>query len=343
MNWLARIPDRLAQGPLVLVTVAGVRGSAPREAGASMLVGADFVDDTIGGGHLEWEAIAEARARLLTGHGTPALHRYALAASLGQCCGGIVWLCFETLLPTQRESWQRCANTHAKGIAQTRYLTGRAGASTWREGSTAGTLDLPQQEGGADWRLTQPLSPPAFCLSVYGAGHVGRALVQILAPLSIRLRWCDARADLLATAPPGVVCVSTDDPADAVLNAPSSSCHVVLTHDHALDLALAEAILRRGDFHWFGLIGSQSKRTRFRQLLAQRGFTPELIARMHSPIGVSGIHDKAPQAIAIAVAAEILQEREQALSANAATPAFRPELTPSSPPLSGSDDNSSSP
>lgn len=314
MNWLTRIPQRLAHGPLVLVSVAGLRGSAPREAGASMLVGADFVDDTIGGGHLEWEAIAEARARLLTGHAAPALRRYPLAASLGQCCGGVVWLSFETLLPQDLNAWRRRAESLARGESCTRVLDGRAAGSEWLPGTLPGALELPAHEDGSDWRLSQPLAPPAFCLSVYGAGHVGRALVNILAPLSISLRWCDVRADQLAAAPPGVECVCTEDPAEAVAGAPAGSSHVVLTHDHALDLALSEAILTRDDFHWFGLIGSQAKRTRFRQRLAQRGFTPQQIARMTSPIGVAGIHDKAPQAIAIAVAASILQQREQQLA-----------------------------
>ncbi|MEN3112552.1 xanthine dehydrogenase accessory protein XdhC [Uliginosibacterium paludis] len=315
MNWLAAIPLRLAQGPLVLVTVAGVRGSAPREAGASMLVGPDFVEDTIGGGHLEWEAIAEARARLLTAHLTPALRHFPLAASLGQCCGGVVWLAFETLLPEDLTVWQQRAASNADGIPSTRRLSGTARCCEWSGEEQPGRLQLPAAGSEHDWQMLQPVRPPTFCLSVHGAGHVGRALVQILAPLAIRLRWCDARAELLADAPAGVECVGESDPLEAVMGAPAGSSHVVLTHDHALDLALSEAILTRGDFHWFGLIGSQSKRTRFRQELARRGFTPGQIARMQTPIGIEGIRDKAPQAIAIAVAAQILQQRERALAA----------------------------
>lgn len=311
MSWFSRIPERLAGGPLVLVTVAGVRGSAPREAGASMLVGTDFADDTIGGGHLEWEAIAEARARLATGHAAPALHRYALAASLGQCCGGIVWLAFETLAPESLPVWRARLADHARGIAATRCLNGAGGASLWLAGAAAGTLRLPQSESGKDWELCQPIAAPAFCLNVYGAGHVGSALVQLLAPLALRLRWIDARADLLAAAPAGVITQVCDSAPEAVGAAPAASSHLVLTHDHALDLALAEAILRRQDFHWFGMIGSQTKRTRFRQQLAARGLPREAIERMQCPIGVAGIRDKAPQAIAIAVAAEVLQQRER--------------------------------
>ncbi len=315
MNWLAAIPLRLAEGPLVLVTVAGVRGSAPREAGASMLVGPDFVEDTIGGGHLEWEAIAEARARLLTRHSRPALRYFPLAASLGQCCGGVVWLAFETLQPQDLPAWQVRATSHGDGMTWTRSLSGTQSSSNWSDAGPEGALRLPEHDDSEDWQMIQPVRPPAFCLSVYGAGHVGQALVRLLAPLAIRLRWCDARAELLADAPAGVECVVEDDPHEAVMKAPAGSSHVVLTHDHALDLALSEAILTRGDFHWFGLIGSQSKRTRFRQELARRGVTPGQIARMQTPIGVAGIRDKAPQAIAIAVAAQILQERERALAA----------------------------
>ncbi|MDO6388135.1 xanthine dehydrogenase accessory protein XdhC [Uliginosibacterium sp. 31-12] len=310
MSWLTQIPTALAHGPLVLVSVAGVRGSAPREAGASMLVGADFVVDTIGGGHLEWEAMAEARAMLLTGHRRPELRRYALAASLGQCCGGIVWLSYETLRPEDAAAWQASATQHASGIALLRQLNGDAAASCWSAGTASGALKLPTTESARDWSLTQPLTPPAFCLNVYGAGHVGTALVTLLAPLNLRLRWIDPRADLLAAAPAGVECQPCDAADEAVSSAPTGSSHLVLTHDHALDLALTEAILRRGDFAHFGLIGSQSKRTRFRQQLAARGFTPAQIERMQCPIGVPGIRDKTPQAIAIGVAAQVLQWRE---------------------------------
>ncbi|MDQ7988347.1 MAG: xanthine dehydrogenase accessory protein XdhC, partial [Candidatus Dactylopiibacterium sp.] len=275
-----------------------------------MLVGADFIEDTLGGGHLEWEAIADARARLLGGHTAPALRHCPLAASLGQCCGGVVWLAFEVLQPRDLPAWRDAAARQAAGLAQTRILQG-TGASVWSATAEAGALRLPSRPGAADWRLTQPLAPPAFTLNVYGAGHVGAALVQLLAPLALRLRWVDARAALLALPPPGVEAVICDDAAEAVAGAARYSSHLVLTHDHALDLALTEAILRRGDFTWFGLIGSQAKRARFRQLLGARGIAAEAFTRVRCPVGVEGIRDKTPQAIAIAIAAEVLQQRER--------------------------------
>ncbi|KAF7599319.1 MAG: xanthine dehydrogenase accessory protein XdhC [Candidatus Dactylopiibacterium carminicum] len=315
MIWLSRIPELLANGPLVLVSVAGVRGSAPREPGASMLVGQDFTADTIGGGHLEWQAIAEARLLLQAEACQPLLRRYPLAASLGQCCGGVVWLAFEVLHAGQLPVWQAVSQRHREGLPQVRQLDGRAPASSWPESRGEGRLDLPATEDGPDWCLWQPLQPPRFCLSVYGAGHVGAALVNLLAPLEMRLRWCDPRAELMVRAPASVECCVMETPEEVVAQASAHSAHVVLTHEHALDLRLAEAILRRDDFRWFGLIGSQSKRTRFRQQLAARGIAPGQIERMICPIGVTGIRDKAPQAIAIAVATQVLQLREISIPA----------------------------
>lgn len=324
MKWLREIPAQLQRGPCVLITVAGVRGSAPREAGASMLVSSDQVIDTIGGGHLEWEAIAEARARLLTDQTSPALRRYALAASLGQCCGGVVWLCFETLNAAHLADWQAVVKRRAAGLASLRRLCGRDLRSGWTADAEPGALRLPSQEGGDDWHLTQPIRPPRFGLNVYGAGHVGQALMTLLAPLDLELHWHDMREDMLATAPAGVTTHAFDSAEDAVTHAPDHSHHLVLTHDHALDLALVEALLQRNDSAYLGLIGSASKWARFRQLLAAHGFAPAQVARITCPIGVSGSSDKSPQAIAIMVAAQVLQWREQVRTQHEALPEAPP-------------------
>jgi xanthine dehydrogenase accessory factor len=320
MKWLREIPAQLQRGPCVLITVAGVRGSAPREAGASMLVSADALVDTLGGGHLEWEAIAEARARLLTGQTAPALRRYALAASLGQCCGGVVWLCYETLTPERHTDWLAVQQRLAQGTGSLRVLRGDALGSTWTDARRAGNLQLPSQPDGQDWCLTQPVLPPDFCLTIHGAGHVGQALVAVLAPLALALHWHDMREDLLAGAPAGVITLACDTAEEAVAQSPSGSHHLVLTHDHALDLALVEALLRRKDIGEIGLIGSASKWTRFRQKLAARGFAEHQIARITCPIGVRGSSDKSPQAIAIMVAAQVLRWREQARTPHQALP-----------------------
>lgn len=243
--------------PAVVVEVIAARGSVPREAGTRMLVAADAVLGSIGGGHLELQAIE--RARSLIGRGGGTQHQaLSLGPSLGQCCGGALEL---------------------------RY-TGLADASP------------------AAWALPSP----RFQLQLYGAGHVGRAIVRLLADLPCRVWWIDEReSEFPATPlPPHVerVCV---EPVQAEVDvAPPDCCFLVLTHSHDLDLALTQAILRRGDFAWFGLIGSKTKRARFEHRLRERGLAPALIERMVCPIGLPGITGKEPEVIALAVVAQLL-------------------------------------
>ena len=155
-----------------------------------------------------------------------------------------------------------------------------------------------------------PKSAPRFHLQLYGAGHVGRAIVQALAPLNVTIDWIDEREEEFpagVTLPPHIRTVCVDTIEAEVRNAPRGAYYLVLTHQHDLDLRIAEAILQRGDFAFFGLIGSRTKRNRFIHRFEQRGVPPEAIARMTCPIGVPGIDGKEPEVIAAAVAAQLLQ------------------------------------
>jgi len=248
----------------VVVEVGATRGSVPREAGTRMLVAADEVLGTIGGGHLEWQAIDEARA-LLQGLARgeaagPRARHVALGPSLGQCCGGVLDLRYTPLADAAVEAW--------------------------------------------------PETAPRFHLQLYGAGHVGRAIVRLLAGLPCRVQWVDERESEFPDAPlpPHIerVCV---EPVEAeVRSAPPGAFYLVLTHSHDLDLALTQAILRRGDFAFFGLIGSRTKRARFEHRLLERGFAAEAVRRITCPIGVPGIEGKEPEVIAFAVVAQLLQQ-----------------------------------
>lgn len=156
--------------------------------------------------------------------------------------------------------------------------------------------------------LTETLAPPALQVVVLGAGHVGCALVRILQTLPCRVIWADERdAPRLGQSIPDIDVTLFDTPDTVIDQAPSGACFVVMTHSHALDQQLCERILRRGDYRYFGLIGSDTKRVQFERRLAARGIAPEQLARMICPIGVPGIADKAPEVIAVAVAAELLQ------------------------------------
>lgn len=372
MKWLHALPELLAHQEVVLVTVAQTRGSVPREPGTSMLVTMTDSVDTIGGGHLEWEAMAHARAMLLQPRATPSMQRLPLGASLGQCCGGVVWLVFERVAQTTRDTWLERSRLLDAGSSLVRTLVDCEEASQWRlcnadeaASHTATHLDthsLPspgpdgppspmlgrgngnararrqpgplsqtertatrESEDGAPtpppsantqaplqaaWRLTHHLTRPSFHITLFGAGHVGAAIVRVLATLDASVRWVDVRDDLFGEVPEHVVCITTDVPEDEVDNAPPDSFFLVLTHSHALDLQLTARILRRGTFAWFGLIGSRTKRARFEQRLLAQGIPAAQLARMTCPIGVSGIRDKAPSAIAIAVVAQLLRAKE---------------------------------
>jgi xanthine dehydrogenase accessory factor len=155
-----------------------------------------------------------------------------------------------------------------------------------------------------------PAAAPRFFLQLYGAGHVGRAIVNLLSGIPCRVQWIDEREDEFpagAPLPPHVekVCV---DPVEAEVDAaPPGACFLVLTHRHDLDMRIAEAILRRDDFRYLGLIGSRTKRARFLRRYEQRGVPAQALARMTCPIGVPGITGKEPEVIAVAVVAQLLQ------------------------------------
>ncbi|HEM7822813.1 TPA: xanthine dehydrogenase accessory protein XdhC, partial [Burkholderia multivorans] len=153
-------------------------------------------------------------------------------------------------------------------------------------------------------------APPPMHVVLFGAGHVGHALVALLGALPCTVQWVDTRDELFPDeCPPNVQPEPTDTPEAIVDAAPPGTYFLVMTHNHALDFALAEQIMRRRDFAYFGMIGSRTKRVKFERRLAARGVDPARLVEMVCPIGVAGIVDKAPGSIAVAVCAELLQVR----------------------------------
>jgi xanthine dehydrogenase accessory factor len=252
--WLA------ARRPAMLIEVVAHQGSAPRETGTRMLVAADEVLGTVGGGHLEWKAITLGRERLADRLHDAVDHHYPLGPALGQCCGGTMTL--------------RTSVLDAAALA------------TW------------------------PDSVPRFHLQLYGAGHVGRAIVRLLAGIDCRVTWIDERESEFPSGDwPSHIEKLCVEPVEAeVHHAPPGAFYLVLTHSHALDMSISEAILRRGDFGFFGLIGSATKRARFLRRLAERGIAEPTLQRLTCPIGVPGISGKQPEVIALAVVAQLLMQ-----------------------------------
>jgi xanthine dehydrogenase accessory factor len=230
--------------PAVLVTVLAAKGSTPREAGAKMVVFAEGLAGTIGGGNLEYQCEAAARRLLESGADGPSSKDFPLGPALGQCCGGHVSVLFEVL------------------------------------------------------------RPPALHVGLFGAGHVGKALIKLLADLPCQITWIDSRPEALpANLPPNVVAARIAQPAQVIGALPPGSLVLVMTHDHQLDFEIVAAALQRPDLLAVGLIGSATKRARFVSRLARQGIATE---KLICPIGIAGIEGKEPAVVAVSVAAQIL-------------------------------------
>jgi xanthine dehydrogenase accessory factor len=325
-DWLsaaagAQVPAHgLDAAPAVLVTVAIVEGSVPREPGAKMLVDAVRQWGTVGGGHLELRGAEVARAMLAAGE-TRRLERFPLGPSLGQCCGGVVQLAFELLdrahaamlaERTNEDSWRLVALDGAPDLAlcdaRGQGIHGGAAPDFMRDPGTPGFTHIMREPDGRRW-LVDKVEAPREHLMLFGAGHVGAAIVRALAGLSCRVTWVDEREDLFPEhLPANVVAEATDTPEALAENAPPGTSFLVMTHSHALDQRLAETILKRPGFDadWFGLIGSNTKRKQFEHRLRERGIGQAGLDAMVCPIGIPGIEGKAPAVIAVAVAAQLL-------------------------------------
>ena len=336
--------------PFVLITVAHTVASAPRESGTKLLVSADKTIGTIGGGNLEYTAIQKAREILSSTSSSEHkqfVELYALGPMLEQCCGGVVFLHYElvreasasphifTTPDIPRVTVRRSGNEeNANGDQQLMLVsadeeTGSLGDLTGHAVNKA--RDLLKQNSRSSFTVLESLEntkgvlpelsdvllfdviiPGDFHLVVYGAGHVGSAIVHIMAAKpACKITWVDSRADLFPAVTGAGVTINSDSPLNTVAGMPADSYFLVMTHDHGLDRDLCEAILKRDDFQFLGLIGSKTKLRRFTKYFRQSGFSEAQLANLTCPIGIDGIQSKEPSAIAVSVSAQLLQLEER--------------------------------
>jgi xanthine dehydrogenase accessory factor len=285
-----------------LITVHEVKGSAPREVGARMVVRPDGAfHGTIGGGQLEFRMLDIACGMLREGRRPARIVDQALGPDLGQCCGGRVKILIETFDRQDLETIEPLVDAEAEGVfeVECRFDQGRV----IRDFSSAVGDDK-----GTQWRETHGEDRTPVLL--FGAGHVGRALVLALASLPFSVRWLDDREDAFpAHIPANAISVHMQDPQSEIAQAAPQSLIVIMTHDHPLDMAITAAALSRG-FPYVGLIGSATKRARFEKRFRELGLSDRQIRSLACPIGLSGIGGKEPAVIAASVAAQLLQVRE---------------------------------
>jgi xanthine dehydrogenase accessory factor len=316
----------------VLVTVGEVKGSTPRDIGATMLVTSNRIIGTIGGGRLEYKAVEKARDILNEPEGTGSFQaQFPLGPELAQCCGGHVDILISKVSENELKLFNQYKNINRKCVLvthwvgnicrrqlvsaddNTHYLDLTLQAAIQRRLQRSGTEIIPSV-GLVDtaFNLVQSLDETEFHITLFGAGHVGKAIVAALAPLPCTITWIDDRAsEFPDTLPINVTkCISNSPPSE-ISKSPFGSYFLVMTHSHQLDLEICEAVLESSGESYLGLIGSATKKKKFHKRLAVRGYTDEDIQRITCPIGLKDLYGKRPAEIAVSVAAEILLKVQQ--------------------------------
>ncbi len=308
-GWIDVARDLIARdGGVVRASLVGVRGSAPREAGAMMLITATDIWQTIGGGSLEFEVMAKARA-MLAAPAAPWQRQVisaALGPDMGQCCGGHVRILLEYF--GADEATELAVLQGCRRIAHP--LAGIAPPVD------AGNADIGPDKAGL--MFIAPVAQPGRPLFLYGAGHIGRALAPHLTALQLDLHWVDIEdarfpaniSDGMSDGipngiPNGVTRIVASDPSVIAAHAPTDAIHLVITHNHALDEAICHRILSGPGFARLGLIGSATKAARFRARLAKAGIAPNVLDRLVCPVGLPAITGKHPARVALSIAAGV--------------------------------------
>ena len=293
-NWVKATLSQDLFEPFCLVAVVSSKGSVPRTTGAAMLVYKNQIMGTVGGGELEYQAIETAQSGLSQSGFKRSVRSYALGPSLGQCCGGAVNLMFE---------WYGHDNQPVLTA-----LNSETAAFTEHDikGQRIPRLCLKLSDAETNSCINLQLNPPYVGVFLYGAGHIGRAIVEIVQHLCCQLYWVDTQENRFPEIIPiGVSKICASSPSNIAAYAPENSIHLVMTYSHQIDYDVVFCLLSNGHFARCGLIGSETKAARFRSRLLNAGVASEQIDRLVCPLGLSEIQGKAPFQIALSIAGQL--------------------------------------
>lgn len=311
------------QGAAVLVTLTDSQGPSPHTAGARMIVGPDGTfSGTVGGGALELLALTEART-LLGETEAPALRRIERAPgpAADLSCGGHATLLLERFSNADRPEIEVLADAERAGpiVLRARPVGGRL----QREIISPTNLPIapaPAFQRRDDGEIIERFGIAATPVLLFGAGHVGRALAPVLAPLPFVVTWADPRPEAFPPhLPTNIGCHGDPKPVHLIERAADGTFVAIMSHNHGLDLELATAALATDRFPYVGLIGSASKRASFATAMRKRAIPETSIDRLVCPIGLTEIRDRSPAAIAIGIAAQMLIVRDRINSADRAS------------------------
>ena len=309
-----------------------------------MLVQSKVCTGTVGGGHLEAKIIQKAREMLALGTLNYQRIRVPLGASLGQCCGGHVELVLEFVCANNatwvsdlykliKQGWP-CVLVTSLNMRDVSTVTNESQNISKSTKTVVTNNELPHRLLHADANqfdlrhaqtmldagasafpvireqvLYEPMNNKVFRLYLFGAGHVGKAVVHALQPLPCEIVWIDNRAEMFAGYPEfkNVRIELTDDPLAQVAKITPNSFVVVMTHNHQLDFAITEQVLKQASAFYVGLIGSDTKCQRFKQRMKAKGVSAAEIQKLTCPIGIEGVTGKHPVQIALSLSAQLLQ------------------------------------
>ena len=289
-NWAQAALSGLVEGYVCLISVAEAKGSVPREAGAIMLVYNSHIDGSIGGGELEFQAIKTAREDRSEKAFLREVRTYPLGPALGQCCGGHVKLMFEWYGP---DSQSVLAQLAAQDQGYSLHPTN--------------SQDIPVVAiEPSEEMLSLPLSVQKQPVFLYGAGHVGRAVVEIARHLPCQIYWVDTDDDRYPEdIAEEVTKLLANKPETIAQHAPGDAIHLIMTYSHQVDFEIVMEVLSCGNFARCGLIGSETKASRFRKRLRDAGVNSDAIERLSCPIGLPEITGKKPLQVAISVTGQL--------------------------------------
>jgi len=333
IGWQDILQEHIRSGyATILVTLATAKGSTPRNVGSHLLVTEKGIIGSIGGGTLEYRAVNRARQLLKEEQPQPEILDLPLGPELAQCCGGRVTVLLSPLSQKDTEWLQALTGPEVSH-------TDQALLTTWQNNTLSRTIirnlqsmeiqdhslsdlfrrfqqsDKPEfeeiEKNGLHFSLIEPIFPFDFHITLFGAGHLGQAIVNILKTLPCHIDWIDERAELFPADLPDRVTVKNDlRPTLYCEDIPEGSFVLVMTHDHQLDFDICEKLIKNNIFSFIGLIGSETKSRRFRKRFKLKGIDENKVNGLVCPIGEQEIGGKLPAEIAISVAADILKRKQ---------------------------------
>ena len=289
-----------------LISVIKVSGSTPREVGARIILDdAGRFGGSIGGGNLENSSIQQAQKMLSLNTQNIHIEKHLLGPNMGQCCGGAVTTMIETFTPQQLPEIKILTTTEVNNSFTT---IGDIGTHHVTRKVTSNTEDIGLTN---NHKIIETFGQNPTPIYLFGAGHVGKALMLHLANLPFQVTWIDSRkSEFPKATPPNFTLIHLNQPHKALAQTPDNAQLLILTHNHDLDFDIAQTALQMNRFAYIGMIGSKTKRARFISKFKKQGLTQQQINQLICPIGLPNIKSKNPKVIAVSVVAELLTRIE---------------------------------